>query len=262
MGINEVVQIGNRIKEYRKSKGITQKELALHAGIPYSTYSNYENNNREPNREQLQKIATALDVPLYELMGFDGSIRVNITPEAKEINRIQNKLLSDRENVTKEELEILKNYYTSKQLKAMAGVLDTSDNMLGNITSSDDIVYVDSDVLEYNKIIDKQKSGGGFTSYDKRFISDYIDKSPLVREWFIENGLKSKEQNLERIQSAYEHLNENGRKEAVKRIEELTEIKRYAKPDKWFKGKPTKEEIDSALRAYLNDNTTTEPPQE
>ena len=70
MGINEVVQVGSRIKKYRKSKGITQKEVARLAGIPYSTYSNYENNNREPNQEQLRKIASALGTSEVELLGL------------------------------------------------------------------------------------------------------------------------------------------------------------------------------------------------
>ena len=108
----------------------------------------------------------------------------------------------------------------SEALKVSVSEILSYDNMIGNITPSGDIVYIDSDVVEYNRIIEKQKHGEGFTPYDKRFISDYIDKSPLVREWFIENGLKSKEKNLERIQSAYEHLNENGRKEAAKRIKD------------------------------------------
>lgn len=253
---------GQIMHAIRKAKGYTQKQLAEKCGLATGTIQQYELNKREPRREQLQKIATALDVPLYKLMGFDGSIRVNITPEVEEISRIQNKLLSDRENVTKEELEILKKYYTSKQLNEMAEVLDTSDNMLGSITSTDDIVYVDSDVLEYNKIIDKQKSGDGFTSYGKRFISDYIDKSPLVREWFIENGLKSQEKNLERIQNAYEHLNNSGREEAAKRIEELTEIERYTKPEEWFKGRKAKDEIDKAVKAYSIDDNQDDPPQE
>ena len=150
----------------------------------------------------------------------------------------------------------------SEALKVSVSEILSYDNMIGNITPSGDIVYIDSDVVEYNRIIEKQKHGEGFTPYDKRFISDYIDKSPLVREWFIENGLKSKEKNLERIQSAYEHLNENGRKEAAKRIKELTEIECYTKPDKWFKGRPTKEEIDKAVTAYLNDDNPDEPPQE
>ena len=150
----------------------------------------------------------------------------------------------------------------SEALKVSVSAILSYDNMIGNITPSGDIVYIDSDVVEYNRIIEKQKHGEGFTPYDKRFISDYIDKSPLVREWFIENGLKSKEKNLERIQSAYEHLNENGRKEAAKRIKELTEIECYTKPDKWFKGRPTKEEIGEAVTSYLNDEPSAEPPQD
>ncbi len=136
------------------------------------------------------------------------------------------------------------------------------DNLIGNITPSGDIVYIDSDVIEYNRIIEKQKNGEGFTPYDRHFISEYIDKSPLVREWFIENGLKSKEKKLQRIQNAYEHLNSEGQEEAAKRIEELTEIERYTKPEQWFKGRPTKEEIDKAVTAYLNDEVKDIPPQE
>ncbi len=70
MGINEVIQVGSRIKKYRKSKGLTQKEVARLAGIPYSTYSNYENNNREPNEYQLRKIASALATSEVELLGL------------------------------------------------------------------------------------------------------------------------------------------------------------------------------------------------
>ena len=70
MGINEIIQVGSRIKKYRKSKGITQKEVARLAGIPYSTYSNYENNNREPNEDQLRKIASALGTSEADLLGL------------------------------------------------------------------------------------------------------------------------------------------------------------------------------------------------
>lgn len=106
----------------------------------------------------------------------------------------------------------------------------TSDTQT-DTNETTDIVLTESDILEYNKIIDKQKNGDGFTPYDKRFISDFINKSPLVREWFIINGLKSKEKNLSSIQDAYELLNEDGQKEAAKRINELAEIPKYQKKD-------------------------------
>ncbi len=146
----------------------------------------------------------------------------------------------------------------SDALNVSVSEILSHDNMIGSVTQSGDISYVDSDVLEYNRIIDKQKNGEGFTPYDKNFISVFIDKSPLVREQFIVNGLKSEERNMNSIQNAYEHLNDEGRKEAAKRIEELTQIPRYAKQKGWFKGKPTEKEISKALDAYLNNDS----PQE
>lgn len=71
MGINEVIQVGNKIKAVRQSKGYTQKQVAELSGIPYSTYSNYENNNREPSITQLKKIAGALEIPVNDLLTFE-----------------------------------------------------------------------------------------------------------------------------------------------------------------------------------------------
>lgn len=124
--------------------------------------------------------------------------------------------------------------------------------------TSSNIVFTHSDVIEYNRIINKQKNGDGFTPYDKRFISDFVNKSPLVKEWFIENGLKSKEKNMSSIQNSYECLNKEGQREAAKRVEELTEIERYTKPDKWFKGKMSEEELRQAIETYLTDDVTPE----
>ena len=50
MGVNEFIKIGDKIKEIRKLRGLTQRDVAKKLNIPYSTYSNYENNNREPNK--------------------------------------------------------------------------------------------------------------------------------------------------------------------------------------------------------------------
>ena len=83
MGINEVVQIGNRIRKFRIERGLSQKEMAKLTGIPYSTYSNYENNNREPNLAQLSKIANILGISPQNLV-FEGSIYTEINFDADE----------------------------------------------------------------------------------------------------------------------------------------------------------------------------------
>lgn len=134
--------------------------------------------------------------------------------------------------------------------------------MAEKITDYVDAIFIAEEVTEYNRIIDKQKDGNGFTPYDIQFVSDFIQKNSKARELFVITGLKSQETNLSHIFDAYEELNVKGREEAAKRIGELTEIECYTKPDKWFKGRPTKEEIDKAVTAYLNEDKPPEPPQE
>lgn len=54
-------KIGERILTLLKEKKITQKDLALMAGVTESALSRYINNEREPKIEILANIATALD---------------------------------------------------------------------------------------------------------------------------------------------------------------------------------------------------------
>lgn len=69
--------IGERIKEFRLKAGLTQSELAEKLGIPYQSIGQWERGLRSPKIETLQKIAEALGVEPWELMGYDGSIRVD-----------------------------------------------------------------------------------------------------------------------------------------------------------------------------------------
>lgn len=54
--------IGANIRQIRNEKGLTQKQVAEKANIPHTTYSNYENGNRNPNESQIEKISQALGV--------------------------------------------------------------------------------------------------------------------------------------------------------------------------------------------------------
>lgn len=71
MGVNDFINIGSRIKEVRKKKGIKQKEIANQLGIPISTYANYENNHREPTSEIIDNIAALLDISVESLIGIE-----------------------------------------------------------------------------------------------------------------------------------------------------------------------------------------------
>ena len=60
--------LGERIKQARKNKGLTQEELAIKCDLSKNGLWNYENNKREPSIEMLNKIADALKIPIESLI--------------------------------------------------------------------------------------------------------------------------------------------------------------------------------------------------
>ena len=62
------MNIGSRIREVRKYKGMTQAEAAKVAGIAVNSLRLYEAGSRQPNIEQLQSIAHALGVQIMDLI--------------------------------------------------------------------------------------------------------------------------------------------------------------------------------------------------
>ncbi|WP_294403969.1 helix-turn-helix domain-containing protein [uncultured Clostridium sp.] len=62
---------GNKIKELRKKRGLTQEELAQECGLSKNGIWNYENNKRIPTVNTLNKIADALDISFSELLDIN-----------------------------------------------------------------------------------------------------------------------------------------------------------------------------------------------
>ncbi len=52
---------GKKLRELRLLRNLTQKELAIKSRLTDAAIRNYELGNRSPSREQLEKIAEALD---------------------------------------------------------------------------------------------------------------------------------------------------------------------------------------------------------
>lgn len=59
---------GELIKAARKKAGMTQAQLAEKLGISYVGVSQWENDLRNPKLDTLQRIASALGVPVQELI--------------------------------------------------------------------------------------------------------------------------------------------------------------------------------------------------
>lgn len=62
--------IAEKMKLYRKLRGMTAEELSNSSGIDYSQIRRYEAGQRNPKFEQLQSIATALGVGVTEFIDF------------------------------------------------------------------------------------------------------------------------------------------------------------------------------------------------
>ncbi len=60
--------IGQRIKEAREKAGLTQEELGKKIGVTGVAIMRYEKDKRQPRLAQLQAIASALGVPVQELI--------------------------------------------------------------------------------------------------------------------------------------------------------------------------------------------------
>ena len=62
---------GKKLKQIRLFRKLTQKELAIMSGLTDAAIRNYELGNRSPNKEQLRKIADALNCDISALIDHE-----------------------------------------------------------------------------------------------------------------------------------------------------------------------------------------------
>ncbi|MCD4768785.1 MAG: helix-turn-helix domain-containing protein, partial [Bacteroidales bacterium] len=67
--------LGSRLTEFRKAKGLSQETLAEDAGISLRTLQRIEKEGTNPHGDTLKRIAEVLDVSMDELL--DHSLEVN-----------------------------------------------------------------------------------------------------------------------------------------------------------------------------------------
>ena len=72
------MDIGTRIREARKSKGLSQIEISQIAKIAVNSLRLYEANKRQPRPDTLEAIANAIGVTPTYLIGYDEKI---VNPE-------------------------------------------------------------------------------------------------------------------------------------------------------------------------------------
>lgn len=75
------MRIGDKLRQLRKDNNFTLKELSKQTGLSISFISDIENGRRNPRLENLNKLATALNVDVSVLLGENKSISSTTSKE-------------------------------------------------------------------------------------------------------------------------------------------------------------------------------------
>lgn len=91
--------IGKKVREYRKNKGYSQKELGKRIGKSDNTISNYETGTIKPSQDALFALAHALDIRVDDLF----------PPRGESTDSLHQVLGISDENFSLDDLQFLKN---------------------------------------------------------------------------------------------------------------------------------------------------------
>lgn len=104
-GSDMTMTMGDRLRELRLRKNLSQEEVARQIGITRSAYSHYEINNRQPVYDTLIKLSVYFDVSLDYIIGGDSSrgTAAGMNPDTVEIIRLLSSMDQDKrkQSITK-----------------------------------------------------------------------------------------------------------------------------------------------------------------
>lgn len=91
------MSIGEKIKQVRVERGMTQDDLAAATGITKTAISRYELGQRQPSVEQLNVIADALNIWVFDLINLSPDKQIELKQSADTLSRIMEKLAQRNE---------------------------------------------------------------------------------------------------------------------------------------------------------------------
>ena len=198
---------GEKIKELRKKRGLTQKQLGDLCGMADSAIRRYENGRANPKIETLQKIADALDVKViksndeFDLVDADTSVitEKNITLETLENHPRLEKILEE---------------YAQEYVKNSQNIVDSSPFPFdcNTFNAADRYSKIDFYNFLFDRIDIRTING---EEYYNLYLSIPDVKDEANRDL--------------QLRTNYSKLNALGKQEAIKRIEELTQIEKYTR---------------------------------
>lgn len=115
--------LSNKLKQLRRSAGLTQSEFAKKIDVARTTYAMYEQGNREPDYATLQKIADYFEVSTDYLLGRSSHPKLDAAKD-KEVDKEVEELLAIIEAMPKDKRSDME----MKILAYARGLADATDD--------------------------------------------------------------------------------------------------------------------------------------
>ncbi len=193
--------IGERIRETRKSRGLTQRELGERLGLSYQSIAQWENDLRKPKFETIQKIADALGVSVSYLSGIenDTSLTSYLIKDARERAGMTTEDLAQKSGIP---VSLLEDYERGAKKPGIEELTKISHSIGVSVYSLADF-DISSKLMNID-IMDKQITYG----------SEYNQYARMVQ--------------------AFSYLNHLGAEKAASAVEDLAKIQEYRREDDKF----------------------------
>ncbi len=201
------MSIADNIKQLRKQNHITQKQLAEKSGLAVITIQQYEAGKFSPKPDAVMKLCFGLNCKVTDI------IDDNTEKYYRMFDREKNDDYDHSYSYASSEEEL--NKYHKQRKEAIPEKVPKAF------------------ILENGKKIEPNEPVKFTTSSRSHAQTEAYElfHSLLDKDWIMSQEQETTAIQLREILGAYDRLNDNGRKEAVKRVDELTEIPRYTNPD-------------------------------
>jgi transcriptional regulator with XRE-family HTH domain len=202
------MEVSKNIRSIRESKGLTQVDMANRMGTERSNYARLENRDINLTLKQIQEIADALQVSVYEIIG---------TPQAEDLKGEKADILQRLEERLKMTEDVLKE--KKKNIKFYKSFIEWTKNMfvtqftISTLVAAkslkiEEVNYIDPNdddlhLADFNFTDDElRKIGDYMFSYDTSdyFLTVYIAESGFISDkWFIDAYKSMKRKEKEKI---------------------------------------------------------------
>ena len=208
------MNMGERIKKFRKDRGMTQKELAKELEIIPNSLSRFELGTYVPSLRIIQMLASIFEVELWQIYYDEKPATSSIGERIKYFREDQKLTLQELADKSKIPMAYIEKFENGEATPSNSDI----SKLIFALNSTYEVFLMNTDFDSIKTLNITIKS---------RIDSSYTDK--IVESVIGQCLNKSLEQ--EKLLEYFHKLNDVGQSEAIKRVGELTQIPEYKLPD-------------------------------